>query len=144
MPCMGCLSHCAARPKRLRIAYENIAYQLYPACSGRVGGVFRLPYGRRPPVNILIEDAESLRFLTSGAQWTANAAEGKCFSGTRLAFKAAKQELIGKFNVVGYILSTKQFVNLDHGQGKGAALPSPAVTSPLPEPVVPRPPSRPA
>jgi len=40
----------------------------------------------------------------------------------QVAFKAAKQERIGKFNIVGYIRSTKQFINLDHGQGKGALL----------------------
>ena len=93
-------------------------------------------------MNILIEDAESLRFLTSGAQWSAQATEGKCFAGTRLAFKAAKQEAIGKFNIVGYILSTKQFVNLDHGQGKGAASPAQVVGSQPTEPVNPRPPGR--
>jgi len=46
--------------------------------------------------------------------------EGKHFSGTATAFKAAKQESVGKFNIVGYVTETKQFINLDHGKGKGA------------------------
>jgi len=95
-------------------------------------------------VNILIEDAGSLKFLITGAQWSAHAAEGKCFAGTRLAFKAAKQEPIGKFNIVGYIPSTKQFVNLDHGQGKGAAIPTPVAGLPPTDPGISRPPGRPA
>ncbi len=72
-------------------------------------------------MSIIIEDATSLKFLDGGSQWTQNAADGKCYAGTRVAVKAAKQEPIGKFNIVGYIHATKQFINLDHGQGKGAA-----------------------
>jgi hypothetical protein len=71
-------------------------------------------------MNIIIEDAGSLKFFTVKGQWAQNAADGKCYAGTRFAFTAAKQEPIGKFNIVGYILSTKQFINLDHGHGKGA------------------------
>jgi len=74
-------------------------------------------------VNIIIEDAESLKFFTVEGLWAKNAADGRCYAGTKLAFKAAKQEPIGKFNIVGYIPSTRQFVNLDHGNGKGGAGP---------------------
>ena len=73
-------------------------------------------------MNIIIEDAVSLKVLTNDGQWTQDAAKGKCYTETQVAFKAAKQERIGKFNIVGYIRSTKQFINLDHGQGKGALL----------------------
>ena len=31
----------------------------------------------------------------------------------------AKRESIGRFNIVFYIPQTKQFINLDHGRGKG-------------------------
>jgi hypothetical protein len=72
-------------------------------------------------MKIIIEDAESLKFFTAEGQWARNATDGKGFAATRLAFKAAKQEPIGKFNIVGYIPSTKQFVNLDHGHGKSVA-----------------------
>jgi hypothetical protein len=72
------------------------------------------------PVNIIIEDAVSLKYFTREGGWSKNADEGKSFAGTRLAFKAAKQEPVGEFNIVGYILRTKQFINLDHGHGKGA------------------------
>jgi hypothetical protein len=74
-----------------------------------------------PFMNILIEDAEKLEYLTSGNLWTKNAAEGKDFGATGTAFAVAKQELIGKFNIVAYIAGSKQFINLDHGRGKGIA-----------------------
>jgi hypothetical protein len=74
-------------------------------------------------MNILIEDAESLEYLTTTGKWTKNAAEGKNFGATETAYDAAKKEPIGKFNIVFYISQTKQFVNMDHGKGKGVAEP---------------------
>jgi hypothetical protein len=71
-------------------------------------------------MNILIEDAETLEYLTSNQLWTKNAATGKDFGATGAAFAVAKKELIGKFNIVGYNADTKQFINLNHGKGKGA------------------------
>ena len=72
-------------------------------------------------MNIMIEDAESLQFFTGEGLWSKIATEGKRFTGTALAFKAAKLEPIGKFNIVGYVVETMQFINLDHGRGKGIA-----------------------
>jgi hypothetical protein len=72
-------------------------------------------------MNILIEDADSLKFFLGEGRWTKNAVEGKRYAGTALALKAAKQEPVGKFNIVGYIGENKQFINLDHGRGKGPA-----------------------
>ena len=72
-------------------------------------------------MNIIIEDADSLKFFIGEGLWTKNVGEGKRYAGTALAFKAAKQESVGKFNIVGYVSETKQFINLDHGRGKGAA-----------------------
>ena len=77
-------------------------------------------------MNILIEDAEKLEYLTSENRWTKNAAEGKSFAATETAFQVAKKEPIGRFNIVFYIAQTKQFVNLDHGRGKGLVEASPA------------------
>jgi hypothetical protein len=74
-----------------------------------------------PFMNILIEDAEKLEYLTSNNQWTKNAAEGKDFGATGTAFDVAKKELIGKFNIVAYFSTTRQFINMDHGRGKGIA-----------------------
>jgi hypothetical protein len=74
-----------------------------------------------PFMNILIEDAEKLEYLTSNNLWTKNAAEGRNFGATGTAFAAAKKELIGKFNIVAYIAESKQFINMDHGRGKGVA-----------------------
>ncbi|MEJ0090265.1 MAG: hypothetical protein WDM80_11055 [Limisphaerales bacterium] len=70
-------------------------------------------------MNILIEDAEKLEYLTSDNLWAKNPATGKDFGATGAAFTVAKKELIGRFNIVGYNAGTKQFVNLDHGKGKG-------------------------
>jgi hypothetical protein len=78
-----------------------------------------------PSMNILIEDAETLEYLTSNGQWTKNVAAGKKFSATEAAFQTAKQEPVGKFNIVCYIAQSKQFINLNHGRGKGAANPPP-------------------
>ena len=72
-------------------------------------------------MNILIEDADTLKFFASEGRWSKTITEGKHFSGTAAAFKAAKQEAVGKFNIVGYVGETRQFINLDHGKGKGAA-----------------------
>lgn len=77
-------------------------------------------------MNILIEDAESLEYLTTTGKWTKNAADGKNFGATEAAYDAAKKEPIGKFNIVFYISQTRQFVNMDHGKGKGVAEPIPA------------------
>jgi hypothetical protein len=71
-------------------------------------------------MNIIIEDVDSLKFFTGEGLWSKNATEAKLYAGTGLAFKAAKLEPVGKFNIVGYIAATKQFINLDHGRGKGA------------------------
>ena len=72
-------------------------------------------------MNIIIEDAESQKFLTGEGLWSQNVAEGKHYARTGLAFKAAKQEPVGRFNIVGHIAATGQLINLDHGRGKGAA-----------------------
>ena len=72
-------------------------------------------------MNILIEDAEKLEYLTTEGRWTKNATEGKTFVASEAAFEVAKKEPVGRFNIVCYITQTKQFVNLNHGRGKGAA-----------------------
>jgi len=79
-------------------------------------------------MNILIEDAETLEYFTSDNKWTKKASEGKNFGATEAAFAVAKKEPIGKFNIVFYIAQTQQFINMDHGRGKG-----PAETSPVME-----------
>lgn len=71
-------------------------------------------------MNILIETAESLEYLTNENLWSKDALQGKNFGTTGAAFDAAKKEGVGKFNIVGYVPETKQFINLDHGKGKGA------------------------
>jgi hypothetical protein len=78
-------------------------------------------------MNILIEDAETLEYSTSDNHWTKKVSEGKNFGATEAAFAVAKKEPIGKFNIVFYIPQTKQFINMDHGRGRGLAETSPVV-----------------
>jgi hypothetical protein len=70
-------------------------------------------------MNILIENAETLEFLADNGRWTKKPAEGSSFPATREAFAAAKKEPIGKFNIVRYFPATEQFINMDHGSGRG-------------------------
>ena len=72
-------------------------------------------------MNILIENADNLEYLTGDSRWTKIAADGKRFPQTGTAFDAAKKEAIGKFNIVGYVTETRQFINLNHGRGRGVA-----------------------
>ena len=74
-----------------------------------------------PFMNILIEDVEKLEYLANDGLWTKNAAEGKNFGATEVAFDVAKKEPIHKFNIVCYITQTRQFINMNHGRGKGPA-----------------------
>jgi len=70
-------------------------------------------------MSILIEDAETLEYLTSSGRWTKKPADGRSFGATTAAFEVAKKEPIRKFNIVCYIPQTRQFINMDHGRGKG-------------------------
>ena len=70
-------------------------------------------------MNILIENNDTREFLTSTGTWTVNPLEGKLFPATATAFRAAKKEAIGKFNIVFHIPQTNQLVNLNHGRGTG-------------------------
>lgn len=70
-------------------------------------------------MHILIEKPDTLEYLTSSGQWTKNPLDGKYFPTTRVAVRAARQEAIGRFNIVCYIPTNNQFVNLDHGRGIG-------------------------
>jgi len=70
-------------------------------------------------MNIMIENAESSQYLNADSQWTNSAADAKHFPRTGTAFDVAKKAAIGKFNIVGYISETRQFINLNHGRGRG-------------------------
>jgi hypothetical protein len=72
-------------------------------------------------MNILIENAETLEFLTANGQWTKKPGKGSCFETTGSAFEVAKREPIGMFNIVQFFALNNQLVNLDHGSGKGQA-----------------------
>jgi hypothetical protein len=70
-------------------------------------------------MNILVENCDTLEYLTEGGQWTKNPRDGKSFPATTAAVRAAKGEAIAKFNIVYHIPATNQFINLDHGRGRG-------------------------
>ena len=70
-------------------------------------------------MNILIENQDTLEYLMPTGTWTKNPLAGKGFPTSRMALRAAKLEAIGLFNIVCHIPSTNQFVNLDHGRGRG-------------------------
>ena len=70
-------------------------------------------------MQIIIENPESHEFFAGEGRWSKSILDGRRYPATALAFRAAKQESIGRFNVVGYISETRQFINLDHGRGKG-------------------------
>ena len=72
-------------------------------------------------MNILIEDNGTLEYLISSGKWTKNPLAGQHFRASGAALQVAKLEAIGKFNIVGHIPTTNQFINLDHGKGKGLA-----------------------
>lgn len=70
-------------------------------------------------MNILIENCDTLEYLTEAGQWTKDPHDGKSFPATKAAVRAAKCEAIATFNIVYFIPATHQFVNLDHGRGRG-------------------------
>ena len=49
------------------------------------------------------------------------AAEGKVFGNSEAPLAVARQEPMGKFNIVGYIPQTKPLLNVNHGRGKRTA-----------------------
>ena len=73
-------------------------------------------------MNIIIEDVETLKFFTGEGQWTKNVTESKHYAGSAEAFNAARREPIGKFNIAGYIVENKQFINFRSGSGIGSLL----------------------
>ena len=74
-----------------------------------------------PFMNILIENAESLEYLTESNVWSKKPTDGKNFGGVKAAQAVAKKEAIGKFNIVWYFVETRQFINMDHGRGSVSA-----------------------
>jgi hypothetical protein len=74
-------------------------------------------------MNILIENSTTYEYLTRTGLWDKNPQAAKFFGTSRLALRAAKQEVIDAFNIVLHIPATNQFVNLDHGHGRKTPLP---------------------
>lgn len=71
-------------------------------------------------MTIIIEDPETHKFLATDGTWSDKAVDGQVFASTRVACAAGRRESIGRFNVVGYFSDTSQFINMDHGRGKGS------------------------
>jgi hypothetical protein len=68
-------------------------------------------------MHILIENEETLEYLTDENNWSKKPLKGKRFLTGQLAFRAARLEAIARFNIVAYIPETNQFINLNHGRG---------------------------
>ncbi|HTV39253.1 MAG TPA: hypothetical protein VMF08_01650 [Candidatus Sulfotelmatobacter sp.] len=73
-------------------------------------------------MRILIQNAETLEYLTDENNWSKNPLKGKQFSASRLAFRAAKLEAIAEFNIVCCVPKTNEIINLDHGRGIGKSV----------------------
>lgn len=71
-------------------------------------------------MNILIENSDTQEYLAATGGWSKNPLVGKCFSDVGVAFRTARQEPVGKFNIVCHIVQTNQFINLKNGRGAGA------------------------
>jgi hypothetical protein len=70
-------------------------------------------------MNILIESHETSEYMNEMGGWSKDPLTAMRFANSRVAFRAARQQTIGKFNIVGHIPTTHQFVNLNHGHGIG-------------------------
>lgn len=79
-------------------------------------------------MHILIENSETQEYLVGEDRWTRNPREGRRFASTTAAFKMARTQPLGRFNIVGHIPGTFQVVNLDAGRGRGVG-PAPAAAS---------------
>jgi hypothetical protein len=66
-----------------------------------------------------IENAEEVEYLTEHGQWTKKPSEGACFASTGAAYAVAKKQPIHQFNIVQFFGLNGQFINLDHGSGRG-------------------------
>jgi len=69
-------------------------------------------------MNILVENPETNEYLTLAGLWNKDPQAAKSYGTSQLAVRAAKQEVIGRFNIVLHIPATNQMVNLDHGRGR--------------------------
>jgi hypothetical protein len=68
-------------------------------------------------VKIIIEDAETLEFLTSEGRWTKDLARAAAFPNSAAAKTRGSAIPIGRFNVVGSFARWPQLTNLDEGCG---------------------------
>lgn len=88
--------------------------------------------GRLFALNILIENSDTYEYLTCAGLWDRDPKAGKTFGTSRLALRAAKQEIIDGFNIVLHIPATNQFVNLAHGRGRKSLPPGAALATAAP------------
>jgi hypothetical protein len=85
------------------------------ACVGALAG-------RICDVKIIIENAETLEFLTSDGRWSKDVTRAAAFPNSNAAKARGVTFPIGRFNVVGAFATSPQLTNLDEGFGshKGA------------------------
>jgi hypothetical protein len=68
-------------------------------------------------MTILIENADTLEFLTRDGRWTKHAGEAATYRTSTLAKEFGTAAPIGRFNVVGAFKNSPQLTNLDEGCG---------------------------
>jgi hypothetical protein len=68
-------------------------------------------------MKILIEDAQTLKFLAVDGSWTAKSADAAGYRSSTVAKEAGARVQVGRFNVVGIFKNSPQITNLDEGCG---------------------------
>jgi hypothetical protein len=68
-------------------------------------------------MRIIIEDAETLQFLTMDGGWTGDSARAATFANSDAARERGVTLPIGEFNIVGAFSKSPQLTNLDNGSG---------------------------
>ena len=68
-------------------------------------------------MKILIEDAETLEYLTPRGHWTKSSVEAAGYPSSATAKIAGAKAPIGRFNIIGSFANSPQITNLDDGCG---------------------------
>ena len=68
-------------------------------------------------MTILVENAETLEYLTTDGRWTNKMERAATYRSSTLAKASATSAAIGRFNIIGAVAKSSQIVNLDEGVG---------------------------
>ena len=68
-------------------------------------------------MTILVENADTLEYLTTDGRWTKKMDQAATYRSSTLAKASANSAAIGRFNIIGANQKSSQIVNLDEGCG---------------------------